>query len=275
MTRTDLRQAIEEPASAKVMYFKSDDPNYPLVDRLIDEVANMPGALPLLSFTLSELYLKYLKRQIIAQQQGETIDRAITEADYQELGGVIRSLTQRADSEYEELVKQDEAYEQTIRYVMLRMLAVGGIELARRRVPLSELEYPEPENARTKEVIRRFSAARLLVEGQDVEGQPYVEPAHDALMQEWHKLRIWKQNAQDNLILQRRLTPAAQEWKNIQSNEQPSNAIAKIEPVLNWLDRSFYFVENLFSKINHQLVRSHKLTPNNQERSRDQPRQFL
>jgi hypothetical protein len=43
MTRTELRQAIEEPASAKVMYFKSDDPNYPLVDRLIDEVAKAAG----------------------------------------------------------------------------------------------------------------------------------------------------------------------------------------------------------------------------------------
>jgi WD40 repeat protein len=275
MTRTDLRQAIEEPASAKVMYFKSDDANYPLIDRLIDEVANMPGALPLLSFTLSELYLKYLKRQKIAQQRGETIDRAITETDFQELGGVIRSLTQRADSEYEELVKQDEAYEQTIRYVMLRMVAVGGVELARRRVPLSELEYPEAENARVKEVIRRFSAARLLVEGQDVEGQPYVEPAHDALVQEWQKLRMWKQNAQDNLILQRRLTPAAQEWKNIQSKKQSSNAIAKIEPALDWLDRSFYFVENLFNKINAKFVRSQRQTPDHQERSRDQPQQFL
>ncbi|KOP26578.1 hypothetical protein AMR41_09560 [Hapalosiphon sp. MRB220] len=275
MTRTDLRQAIEEPASAKVMYFKSDDPNYPLVDRLIDEVANMPGALPLLSFTLSELYLKYLKRQRIAQQWGETIDRAITEADYQELGGVIESLTQRADSEYEELVKQDEAYEQTIRNVMLRMVAVGGIDLARRRVPLSELEYPEPENARVMEVIRRFSAARLLVEGQDIEEQPYVEPAHDALVQEWQRLGMWKQNAEDNLILQRRLTPAAQEWKNIKSNEQPSNIIAKIEPVLDWLDRSFYFVENLFNKINHKFVRSQQQTSDNQERSRDQPQQFL
>ncbi|MFB2770842.1 caspase family protein [Pelatocladus sp. BLCC-F211] len=274
MTRTELRQAIEEPASAKVMYFQSDDPNYPLIDRLIDEVANMPGALPLLSFTLSELYLKYLKRQRIAQQRGETIDRAITETDYQELGGVRESLTQRADSEYEELVKQDKAYEQTIRYVMLRMVAVGG-ELARRRVPLSELEYPEPENARVMEVIRRFSVARLLVQGQDVEGQPYVEPAHDALVQEWQKLGMWKQDAEENIILLRRLTPAAQEWKNIKSNEQPSKAIAKIEPVLNWLDRSFYLIENLFNKINHQFVRSQRQTPDNQERSRDQPQQFL
>ncbi|OUL28563.1 caspase family protein [Nostoc sp. 106C] len=217
MTRMDLRQAIEEPASAKVMYFKSDDRNYPLVDRLIDEVANMPGALPLLSFTLSELYLKYLKRQRIAQQRSETIDRAITEADYQELGGVALSLTQRADREYEELVKLDPAFEQTICHVMLRMVAVGTGELAaRRRVSWSELEYPEPENQRVKQVIKSFSAARLLIEGQDIEGKSYVEPAHDALVQGWRKLLIWKQDPQEQeiSILQRQLTGVAQDWKN-------------------------------------------------------------
>jgi len=51
MTREELRQAIEEPASARVMYFNPHE----LVDQLIDEVAQMPGALPLLSFALSEL----------------------------------------------------------------------------------------------------------------------------------------------------------------------------------------------------------------------------
>jgi WD40 repeat protein len=272
MTRIELRSCIEEPASAKVMYFKSNDPKSPLIDRLIDEVADMPGALPLLSFTLSELYLKYLKRQQIAQCRGETIDRAITEADYIELGGVARSLTQRADSEYEELVKQDRAYEQTIRHVMLRMVAVSGGALARRRVPLSELEYPDPENQRVKEAIKRFSAARLLVEGQDAEGTSYVEPAHDALVRGWQKLIAWKQKEEESLILQRRLTAAAAEWK---SKEQLPGFQAKAEPVIDWLDRKLDFAENLFNKINAKFIRLWRRTPNAQERSAEKPVQFL
>jgi hypothetical protein len=82
MTRSELRQAIEKPAEARVMYFQPHD----LVEQLIDEVADMPGALPLLSFGLSELYLKYLKRQWDAENGGITIDRALTQADYQALG---------------------------------------------------------------------------------------------------------------------------------------------------------------------------------------------
>jgi energy-coupling factor transporter ATP-binding protein EcfA2 len=163
MTRSDLREAIEEPASKRVMYF---DP-HELVEQLIDEVADMPGALPLLSFALSELYLKYLTRQREAENEGKTIDRALTQEDYQDLGGVIRSLTQRADEEYETLVKENPAYAQIIRQVMLRMVAIGGGELARRQVPLSELEYPAEKNGLVKEVIERFTNARLLVKGMD------------------------------------------------------------------------------------------------------------
>ncbi|NEQ23086.1 MAG: hypothetical protein F6K28_28815, partial [Microcoleus sp. SIO2G3] len=104
MTREELREAIVEPAVAKVMYFEPPT----LVDELIDEVMQMPGALPLLSFTLSELYFKYID----SVRQETRSDRSIQEADYEQLGGVTRSLTQRADFEYDELVKLDPAYEQ-------------------------------------------------------------------------------------------------------------------------------------------------------------------
>ena len=275
MMRSELREAIEEPASKRVMYFQSDDPKNPLVDRLIDEVAEMPGALPLLSFTLSELYLKYLRRQKIAQDRGNSIDRAITEADYKELGGVARSLTQRADQEYEALVQQDPAYEQTIRHVMLRMVAVGGGELARRRVPLSEFEYPPTQNDRVKQVIQRFSAARLLVEGQDPDGRPYAEPAHDALVRGWQKLLTWKQEEAESLILQRRLTPAAEEWKDVAAKKQSKGLLAKAEPAIDGLDRGFYAIENLLNKTTARFVRLWQRSQPQQGRSREQSGQFL
>ncbi|MEC4816407.1 MAG: caspase family protein [Scytonema sp. PMC 1069.18] len=271
MTRGELREAIEKPAEARVMYFQPHD----LVEQLIDEVDNMPGALPLLSFALSELYLKYLKRQHEAEYKGITIDRALTQEDYQELGGVVQSLTQRADEEYQALVKENPAYDQVIRHIMLRMVAMGGGELTRRRVPLSELEYPEPENTRSKEVIQRFTDARLLVEGQDGEGNSYVEPAHDALVRGWQKLLEWKQNEEESISLQRRLTPAAQEWQSVKSNKQPSDFQAKVEPVIDKLDRIFYFVENLLNKTTAQLVRQWRRSHNQQEISREKPVQFL
>jgi WD40 repeat protein/GTPase SAR1 family protein len=241
MTRAELREAIEKPAEARVMYFQPHD----LVEQLIDEVADMPGALPLLSFALSELYLKYLKRQWDAQYGGITIDRALTQTDYEKLGGVILSLTQRADEEYRALVQENPAYSQVIRHVMLRMVALGGGELARRQVPLSELEYPPDRNSLVKKVIEHFSTARLLVKGQDAEGNPYVEPAHDALVRGWEKLLNWVKE-EKNLRLERRLTPAALEWKDRQQakflwNTNPYLDVLNKEvlnsPDNNWLNQ--------------------------------------
>ncbi|MCU0549452.1 MAG: caspase family protein [Leptolyngbya sp. Prado105] len=235
MSRSQLRDVIEKPAEARVMYFHPNE----LVEQLIDEVADMPGALPLLSFALSELYLKYLKRQHHAHLRGETLDRAITQADYDELGGVTRSLTQRADQECDAL---GEAYEQTIKLVMLRMVAIGGGELARRRVSWAELIYPPARAKQVKAVTAQFSAARLLVEGQDAEGNCYVEPAHDALIQGWAKLRNWA-TAEKNLDLQRRLTPAAFEWKTKQQKRFLWNADPYLEvlqkEILNSSDQNW------------------------------------
>ncbi|MBD2608824.1 hypothetical protein H6G81_30975 [Scytonema hofmannii FACHB-248] len=106
ISRQELRSCIVEPAAAKVMYFEPPS----LVDEIIDEVAQMPGALPLLSFTLSKLYLKYIQ----SFKEGKKNNRAITQFDYEELGGVTRSLTKAADFEYDKLVKLDPAYSQTI-----------------------------------------------------------------------------------------------------------------------------------------------------------------
>lgn len=273
MIRGELRDAIEKPAEARVMFFQPPE----LVEQLIDEVAGMPGALPLLSFTLSELYLKYLKRQGEAQIEGKIIERSLTQEDYKDLGGVILSLTQRVDKEYDALVKENPAYDQIIRQVMLRMVALGGGELARRRVPLWELEYPPEKNNLAEAVIERFTNERLLVTGDDAEGSRYVEPAHDALVRNWQRLLEWKQKEEESLLLQRRLTPAARDWDSVKNNykEQPKGILDKAAPVLDWLDRQLFKVENLVSKIPDWFARRLRDAPKQPEGSTGNPVEFL
>jgi hypothetical protein len=50
--------------------------------------------------------------------------------------------------------------------------------------------------------------------GQDAEGKPYVEPAHDALVRGWQKLLLWKQDER-KFNFTTRLTPAAVEWQSV------------------------------------------------------------
>ena len=246
MTREELRQVIVEPAAERALYF--DPPT--LVDQLIDEVVQMPGALPLLSFTLSELYLKYIKNV----KEGKVSDRAITEEEYHKLGGVTRSLTHRADREYEKLVQIDPAYAQTIKHVMLRMVAVGTGELAR-RVLCNELKYPEPENTRVNQVIERFAAVRLLVKGEDIENNLYVEPAHDALVRGWQKLRRWKDLELASVLLQHELTAIASKWDTEKQNKKAIGLLWDNDPRLPLVKQVFESNDNWLNSLESDFVK--------------------
>ena len=204
MSSSELREAIEKPALERALYFQPAN----LVYRLIDEVGQMPGALPLLSFTLSELYLKLARKW----QKEETQDRALTiDEEFDSQGGVAGALTNRANKEYDDL--QDEKLQTTMRRVMLRMLTVEGWEVARRQVPDSELVYTnEEKNERVKLVIEKLVNVRLVVKGQGME-EAYVEPAHDYLVKGWDKLQDWIKEYREDLTLQQRLTPGANDWR--------------------------------------------------------------
>ncbi|NMG10597.1 caspase family protein, partial [Brasilonema sp. UFV-L1] len=152
MRSDELREAIEKPASEMALYFEPANS----VDRLIDEVGEMPGALPLLSFTLSEFYIKLYQAWV----KDDKTDRALTvDEQFYQQGGIAGSLTYRANEIYDGL--PDDAHKGTMRRVMLRMVEIQGREAVRRQVPESELVYADPEeNQRREKVIQSRMALR-------------------------------------------------------------------------------------------------------------------
>ena len=245
MNSDELRQVIENPALKQALYFeelKDGKGNTigNLVSKLVDEVGQMPGALPLLSFTLSELYVRLYKRWEAPSYTGRTL----LFEDYEDLGGVAGALTRRATQEYGVL---DANHQATMRRVILRMVVIEGGGVARRRVPELELVYPnDEENRRRALVIDRLVKARLLIKGQET-GEPYVEPAHDFLVRGWDMLQRWIKEDQKNLVLQRELTPTVNKWASSKQERQrygllwdddPRLPLAKqlYEQNTNWLN---------------------------------------
>ncbi|MDQ3815533.1 MAG: hypothetical protein M3347_16575, partial [Armatimonadota bacterium] len=257
MTQDELREAIEGPASAKVIYF--DPPT--LVDELINEVVQTPGALPLLSFTLSEMYHSYVKRA--------GTDRALTEEDYQKLGGVAGALRKRAKEEFERM--PDAAHRDTMQRVMLRMVAIEGGESTRRRVPRSEFEYEdERENRRITEVINRLAdqGARLIIGGKEPKGEEYVEPAHDELVRGWDKLASWVEEKQDDLLLQRRVTQAAIEWGR---DQRAAGHLYDDNPRLPQLEQTLQSQSHWFNRLETGFIQAsiHQREENTRQRERN------
>jgi WD40 repeat protein len=197
MTQDELRRVIEGPAGVKVIRFESSA----LIDQLVNEVVDMPGALPVLSFALSEMYANYIRRG------GD--DRTLSFEDFDALsGGVTGSLRVRAN----EIV--DAVGEPTTRRVLERFVSVEAGAFARRRVPRWELSAADAvEQARVDEIISRFTEARLMVADR-VGDEPFLELAHDALILGWDRLLGWIREDATRIATLRLLTPNAEEWSS-------------------------------------------------------------
>jgi WD40 repeat protein/uncharacterized caspase-like protein len=194
----ELKEVIVMPTIQEVLIF--DPPE--LVDEIIEEVVQAPGAMPLLSYTLSELYEAYIKsgRQ----------DRALKKEDYDNLGGVMGALRTKADALYHSL---DAGGQNTMCKIMLRMVSLEG-ELAGKRVLMDDLIYADAtENQRVHAVIDQLVEARLIVKGKD-----YIEPAHDALVRAWKTLREWIHTiGEDKILLNTKVNVAANEYAESQN----------------------------------------------------------
>ncbi|WP_019499147.1 caspase family protein [Pseudanabaena sp. PCC 6802] len=197
MSKEELREAIEESAREKEIYFESPS----LIDLIIDDARDH---LSLLSFTLSELYLKLYQRW----QKGDG-NRELLKEDYQAIGGVSGALAAKADKVCQSF---DEPLKQALKWVLLRMVSLE--QLTRKRVYADELDYSsDRENKQKDDVLEELIEANLLLEGQK-EDRVFYEIAHDSLIREWQTFRDWIKKDRDAISLQGQLAEAANTWKN-------------------------------------------------------------
>lgn len=195
MSTEELRRAIEEPARQEEWEFEPG-----LVDLILRDVGDEPGALPLLSHALLETWRR---------RRGRTL----TLAGYAAAGGVQGAIAQTAEGVYQSLSAEEKAI---ARRIFLRLTelgegtAEGGLPSpdTRRRVSLDELIPNVGETSRTEAVLQKLVEARLVVVARET-----AEVAHEALIREWPALRQWLSKDREGLLLYRQLTNAAHDWE--------------------------------------------------------------
>ena len=195
MTEDELRRAIERPALLAGGEFEPG-----LVEMLLHEVAGQPGSLPLLQFTLMELWQR---------REG----RRLTVAAYKAIGELQGALKNRADNV---LGQFDDAQRDLCRRIFLRLTQPGeGIEDTKRRASFGELVPAGADPAAVEAVVRRLADARLITTEGDPKkaGEVSVEVAHEALIRGWGRLREWIDADRAGLRIHRQLTEAAREWE--------------------------------------------------------------
>ncbi len=186
----DIRAAIERPATAAGLELEPG-----LTERILQDLGNAPGALPLLSHSLLETW---------RQREGNLL----TLAGYLGTGEIQGAIARTAEALFSGLSPAEQAACQRL---MLRLTAFGDAsEVTRRRVPLSELRAMEDGTADLHGIVNHLVDARLVTVGSES-----VEVAHEALIREWPRLRAWLDEDREGLKALRHLTSAAEAWDRL------------------------------------------------------------
>ncbi len=187
MTSSELQDAIVAPAERVGVRFEPG-----LVATIVSDVVSRPGALPLLQFTLTELY---------EQRSNATV----TAHTYRDLGGIGGALASRAEQLYGEMNATQQA---DVRSMFTQLVTAGDeSDDLRRRATMDELAGVPPE------VVDRYRANRLLVtDHHPITREPTIEVAHEALLREWPRLRDWIDEDRDAIRVRRAITQAATDW---------------------------------------------------------------
>ena len=195
LTPEELERAIVRPAERSGLQVDRS-----LVPQIAADVAEQPGALPLVQYALTELY-------------DRRDDGRLTLEAYRDIGGVGGALASSAEHLY---VTRHAAGQDAIRQLFLRLVTLGeGVADTRRRVPTSELVAIEVDRSAMEAAIDSYGRHRLLTFDRDpATREPTVEIAHEALLSAWGRLRDWVDEARDDVRMRRRLSDAAREWEH-------------------------------------------------------------
>jgi basic membrane lipoprotein Med (substrate-binding protein (PBP1-ABC) superfamily)/DNA-binding SARP family transcriptional activator len=194
MAADDLEAAMVRPARRVGVEVEPA-----LMAQLMADTADQPGALPLLEYTLTELF--------------ENMASPVLTLDgYRALGGLHGVLSRRAEDAYGQL---DEDAQLAALQVFLRLVRLGeGSTHVRRRVPLHELTSLDLDPVGLSEVLHEFGRYRLLAFDRDpASGGASVEVAHEALLWEWERLAWWIDQHCMDLRQHDSFARAASEWE--------------------------------------------------------------
>ncbi|WP_414588868.1 eIF2A-related protein [Scytonema sp. PCC 10023] len=191
MNREECKRAIEQPAQKMEVQLEGQ-----LTERILDDVGNEPGNLPLLEFALTRLWSLQQKRKL-------------THARYDEIGGVKKALANHAEEVYKRL---NETQQTIVPRIFVQLVRPGeGTEDTRRIANRAEVG---DENWGLVSYLAGYPA-RLVVTGRDEKsGVDTVEVVHEALIREWLTLREWMNANRQFRLWQERLKVAVLEWKN-------------------------------------------------------------
>jgi WD40 repeat protein len=189
MNQEELQAAIEKPAAQMQVRLEPG-----LIQKLIHDVDQQPGRLPLLEFALTQLWSN--------QHEGW-----LTHQGYEQIGGVEEALANHAEFVYAQLSEADQRRSQR---VFIQLVQPGTGTDDSRRLATKEDDV-QPQNW---DLVTHLASCRLVVTSRNEStGEETVEIVHEALIRGWKRLRNWMQLDGEFRLWQEQLRLTKRQWE--------------------------------------------------------------
>ncbi|MBP5975020.1 CHAT domain-containing protein [Brasilonema sp. CT11] len=186
MNREELERAIALPATQ--LGFELE---FGLTNTIINDIQDGDGRLPLLEFTLTQLWKQ--------QHSGK-----LTHHAYEKIGGVEKALANYAEEIYDSLSEEQQEKAQR---VFIQLVQPGeGTEDTRKLATSDEV-------GDNWDLVTHLADERLVVTNRnELTFEETVEVVHEALIRHWERLRGWMQENRKFRVWQEGLKVALQQW---------------------------------------------------------------
>jgi formylglycine-generating enzyme required for sulfatase activity len=202
LREAELREVVSRPAKLLAAQFESKELVDIITRRTAEDSVKDVGALPLLSYTLDDMWAQMVRR-------GDGMLRLPAQSF--ELGGV---LVERADTFLAAHPKSQDALR---RIFTLKLATVReGEEPTRRRALRSE--FSDEEWRLVSELADHPN--RLLVTATPEVGETYAEVAHEAIFRRWGKLSAWIAAEREFLAWRAGLEDLRRAWQATPDNRK-------------------------------------------------------
>ncbi|MEC4815990.1 MAG: CHAT domain-containing protein, partial [Scytonema sp. PMC 1069.18] len=210
MSRSELERAIVFPATR--LGFQLE---FGLSNRIINDIQDGDGRLPLLEFTLTQLWKQ--------QHSGK-----LTHDAYEKIEGVEKALANYADAVYAQLSEEQRERSQR---VFIQLVQPGeGTEDTRR---LATREDVKDDNW---DLVTHLADERLVVTNRnELTNEETVEVVHEALIRHWERLRGWMQENRKFRVWQQGLMVALQQWVESKKDDGALLRGAPLAVAEDWL----------------------------------------
>jgi len=194
MSREELQSVIAQPAA--LMQVKLEEG---LVNKLIDAAWGNSGHLPLLEFTLTQLWSQQLCGWLTNQA-------------YTEIGGVAEALANHAEAVY---AKLSEANRMRAERVFIQLVQPGiGTEVNRRLATRNDV------NSANWDLVVHLASNRLVItSSSESTFEETVEIVHESLILSWGRLGNWMQVNAEFRLWQEQVRTAIRTWQNSNLDE--------------------------------------------------------